>query len=86
MKFNCNFTIRGPLDLTKETWRTEGLKGFYRGLTSTIAREMFGYFFFFAAYEKTKFVVTNGKHENYGMINVVRMSYTESMNKLVVLN
>lgn len=40
-----------PFQLTKQIFQTEGILGFYRGLTSTMAREMPGYFFFFGGYE-----------------------------------
>ncbi|EDW00142.1 mitochondrial ornithine transporter 1 [Drosophila grimshawi] len=43
--------IRTPWTLTRYIWRTEGIRGFYRGLTSTFIREMPGYFFFFGSYE-----------------------------------
>lgn len=41
----------GPVALTQQIWRTEGLKGLFRGLVPTLAREMPGYFFFFGGYE-----------------------------------
>ena len=40
--------------LTKQIIQESGISGLYRGLTSTIAREMPGYFFFFGAYELTR--------------------------------
>lgn len=43
-----------PYQLTRQILRTEGIPGFYRGFTSTMAREMPGYFFFFGAYEGTR--------------------------------
>ncbi|XP_022210520.2 mitochondrial ornithine transporter 1 [Drosophila obscura] len=46
--------IRTPWSLTRYIWRTEGLRGFYRGLSSTFMREMPGYFFFFGSYEGTR--------------------------------
>ncbi|EDX02952.1 mitochondrial ornithine transporter 1 [Drosophila yakuba] len=46
--------IRTPWTLTRYIWRTEGIKGFYRGLSSTFLREMPGYFFFFGSYEGTR--------------------------------
>lgn len=41
----------GPVKLTSQITRTEGLLGLFRGLTPTLAREMPGYFFFFGGYE-----------------------------------
>ncbi|XP_017869293.1 PREDICTED: mitochondrial ornithine transporter 1 [Drosophila arizonae] len=46
--------IRTPWTLTRYIWRTEGIRGFYRGLGSTFVREMPGYFFFFGSYEGTR--------------------------------
>lgn len=40
--------------LTKQILQTEGIKGMFRGLTPTFAREMPGYFFFFGGYEFTR--------------------------------
>lgn len=40
--------------MTREIIRQNGLSGMFRGLTSTIAREMPGYFFFFGGYELTR--------------------------------
>jgi solute carrier family 25 ornithine transporter 2/15 len=38
--------------------RDEGFLGFFRGLTSTFAREMPGYFFFFGGYELSRHLLT----------------------------
>ncbi|XP_030564669.1 mitochondrial ornithine transporter 1 [Drosophila novamexicana] len=46
--------LRTPWTLTRYIWRTEGIRGFYRGLGSTFIREMPGYFFFFGSYEGTR--------------------------------
>uniref|UniRef100_A0A2M4AS42 Putative mitochondrial ornithine transporter 1 n=1 Tax=Anopheles triannulatus TaxID=58253 RepID=A0A2M4AS42_9DIPT len=40
--------------LVSQILRTEGIAGMFRGLTSTFAREMPGYFFFFGGYEGTR--------------------------------
>lgn len=40
-----------PYQLTKQILKAEGIKGMFRGLTPTFAREMPGYFFFFGGYE-----------------------------------
>lgn len=44
--------------LTKNIIKTQGIKGLYNGLTSTIAREMPGYFAFFGGIEGTKHVLS----------------------------
>lgn len=44
----------GPWDLTRQILREQGIRGLFAGLSSTIAREMPGYFFFFGGYEATR--------------------------------
>ena len=41
----------GPLNLTREILKSEGISGLFHGLRPTFAREMPGYFCFFFAYE-----------------------------------
>ncbi len=41
----------GPLKITVDILKSEGIPGLFRGLTPTFAREMPGYFFFFFTYE-----------------------------------
>lgn len=43
-----------PYQLTRNILKTEGVRGMFRGLTPTFAREMPGYFFFFGGYEMTR--------------------------------
>lgn len=43
-----------PFKLTGDILRTEGIRGMFRGLVPTFAREMPGYFFFFGGYELTR--------------------------------
>lgn len=43
-----------PFQLTKTILKTEGIRGMFRGLSPTFAREMPGYFFFFGGYELTR--------------------------------
>ncbi|CAG0922458.1 unnamed protein product [Notodromas monacha] len=47
-----------PYALTAHVIRTEGFKGMFRGLGSTMIREMAGYFFFFGGYELTRELLT----------------------------
>ncbi|XP_011498495.1 PREDICTED: mitochondrial ornithine transporter 1 [Ceratosolen solmsi marchali] len=49
-----NVKYVGPWKLTRQIIKESGISGLYRGLTSTIVREMPGYFFFFGAYELTR--------------------------------
>ncbi|KAK1130956.1 hypothetical protein K0M31_017261 [Melipona bicolor] len=44
----------GPWGLTREILKEQGVRGLFTGLSSTIAREMPGYFFFFGGYEVTR--------------------------------
>ncbi|KAK9509466.1 hypothetical protein O3M35_006778 [Rhynocoris fuscipes] len=44
--------------LTKSIIKRDGIKGMFRGLLSTIAREMPGYFVFFGGYEGTRYLLT----------------------------
>lgn len=50
---------RGPFKLSKQIWKESGIRGFFHGLTSTFAREMPGYFFFFGAYEFSRSLLAN---------------------------
>ncbi|XP_076224738.1 mitochondrial ornithine transporter 1 isoform X2 [Nomia melanderi] len=43
-----------PWGLTNQILREQGIRGLFNGLSSTIAREMPGYFFFFGGYEITR--------------------------------
>ncbi|XP_055844608.1 mitochondrial ornithine transporter 1 [Episyrphus balteatus] len=62
-----------PFQLTRQIFRTEGIAGFYRGLTSTFMREMPGYFFFFGGYEGTReFLAKPGQSkEDIGALNTM---------------
>lgn len=49
----------GTLQVVASVWKTEGgLRGMYRGLGSTVAREMPGYYVFFLAYEASRTYLT----------------------------
>ncbi len=55
----------GPLYLTKQILQEEGIRGMFRGLTPTFAREMPGYFFFFGGYEMGReFFVSEGQSKD----------------------
>ncbi|XP_012287253.1 mitochondrial ornithine transporter 1 [Orussus abietinus] len=55
---NESVNLIGPGQLTKKIIHEYGFRGLFRGLTSTIAREMPGYFFFFGGYEATRQLLT----------------------------
>lgn len=63
----------GPFGLTKQILKQEGIPGLFRGLTSTIAREMPGYFFFFGGYEGCRmFLAKEGqKKEEIGPLGTM---------------
>ena len=48
----------GPLKLTRDILRSEGVPGLFHGLRPTFAREMPGYFCFFFAYEFSRDILT----------------------------
>ena len=48
----------GVLRLTMQIVREEGIRGLFRGLTPTLARELTGCFFFFGGYEASKRFLT----------------------------
>ncbi|XP_014615471.1 PREDICTED: mitochondrial ornithine transporter 1 [Polistes canadensis] len=58
----------GPWELTRNILREQGIRGLFTGLTSTIAREMPGYFFFFGGYEVTRELLakSNQKRDDIG--------------------
>ena len=53
-----------PLSITKQVLREEGIRGLFRGLVPTFAREMPGYFFFFGGYELSKKFLSGNKTES----------------------
>ncbi|XP_062538535.1 mitochondrial ornithine transporter 1 [Armigeres subalbatus] len=58
LKANEKVPKVSPFQLTRQILRTEGIPGMFRGLTSTFAREMPGYFFFFGGYEASRDLMT----------------------------
>lgn len=60
--------------LTKSIVKTQGVTGLYNGLTSTIAREMPGYFAFFGGIEGTKHILaryTPIKDESHPLVPLI---------------
>src|SRR5690349_1431846 len=47
------------MDMTRNIIRTEGIRGLFRGLTTTLIRECPGYGCFFGGYELTRSILTN---------------------------
>ncbi|KAL2726461.1 mitochondrial ornithine transporter 1 [Vespula squamosa] len=58
----------GSWELTRNILREQGIRGLFMGLTSTIVREMPGYFFFFGGYEVTRELLAkpNQKRDDIG--------------------
>lgn len=58
----------GPWELTRNILKEQGIRGMFTGLSSTIAREMPGYFFFFGGYEVTRELLAepNQKRDDIG--------------------
>ncbi|XP_035742292.1 mitochondrial ornithine transporter 1-like [Vespa mandarinia] len=65
---NKVMTRIGPWELTRNILREQGIRGLFVGLTSTIVREMPGYFFFFGGYEVTRELLAkpNQKRDDIG--------------------
>ncbi len=63
------------MDITRNIIRTEGTRGLYRGLTTTLARECPGYGFFFGTYELTRTLLTkeNEKKTDIGMMKCMHI-------------
>ena len=52
------FLIFSTWSVAKQIIRQEGMLGLFRGLTSTMAREVPGYFFFFGGYDASRKLLT----------------------------
>ena len=55
--YYCLFTF-STWSVAKQIVRREGMLGLFRGLTSTMAREVPGYFFFFGGYDASRKLLT----------------------------
>lgn len=62
-----------PTTIIKEVLRRDGPLGFYHGITSTILRDVPGYFFFFGGYEATRYYLTpaGGDTDNIGLLRTI---------------
>lgn len=47
-----------PVSVCRDIWSERGIRGFFTGMTPTLAREVPGYFCFFGAYEATRYMLT----------------------------
>lgn len=48
------------MGVVRKVYRSEGLRGFFKGFNLTLMREMPGYFFYFGGYTVSKNWLTNG--------------------------
>ena len=55
----CLSSSSSPMDVTRQIIRTEGVRGLFRGFSSTLARECPGYACFFGGYELTRSLLTS---------------------------
>lgn len=53
--------------VTRDIVKSNGFTGLFRGLTSTMAREMPGYFFFFGGYETTKLLISGEEKKDISL-------------------
>lgn len=52
------FLHSGVVQVTMQIIREDGFFGLFRGMTSTLVREVPGYFFFFGGYELSRYFLT----------------------------
>ncbi len=64
--------------VTRQIIREEGVQGLFRGLTSTWAREVPGYFFFFGGYDASRKLLTpkGQSHEDLSRLSYVMSWYS----------
>jgi len=68
----------GTLQVVARVWTTEGgLRGMYRGLGSTVAREMPGYYVFFLAYEASRTYMNNWHHVSLATSTTLAVEHQE---------
>uniref|UniRef100_A0A0R3PE85 Mitochondrial ornithine transporter 1 n=1 Tax=Angiostrongylus costaricensis TaxID=334426 RepID=A0A0R3PE85_ANGCS len=54
-----------PFSVCRDMWRDKGIRGFFVGMTPTLAREVPGYFFFFGSYETSRYLFSKeGQHKD----------------------
>jgi solute carrier family 25 carnitine/acylcarnitine transporter 20/29 len=54
----------GPVDCAKNIWRTDGMRGLFRGMSATIYREVPAYAGYFGCYELAKRTLIREKEQN----------------------
>ncbi|XGW17581.1 hypothetical protein V3C99_002294 [Haemonchus contortus] len=52
-----------PTSVCRDMWRERGIRGFFIGMSPTLAREVPGYFCFFGAYEASRYVLSKEGQE-----------------------
>jgi len=68
----------GTLQVVARVWTTEGgLRGMYRGLGSTVAREMPGYYVFFLAYEASRTYLNDWHHSSLATSTALTVEHRE---------
>ncbi|XP_022165344.1 mitochondrial ornithine transporter 1-like [Myzus persicae] len=68
----------GTLQVVARVWTTEGgLRGMYRGLGSTVAREMPGYYVFFLAYEASRTYLNDWHHSSLATSTALSVEHRE---------
>ncbi|CAF1358153.1 unnamed protein product [Adineta steineri] len=68
---NVKNKIISPIDMTRNIIRQEGVRGLFRGLTTTLMRECPGYGCFFGGYELTRSLLIN-ENQKKGDIGFVK--------------
>ncbi|VDL69531.1 unnamed protein product [Nippostrongylus brasiliensis] len=54
-----------PVSVCRDMWTEKGIRGFFIGMTPTLAREVPGYFCFFGAYEASRYMLAKeGQHKD----------------------
>ncbi|VDO90953.1 unnamed protein product [Heligmosomoides polygyrus] len=54
-----------PFSVCRDMWKERGIRGFFIGMTPTLAREVPGYFCFFGAYETCRYLLAKeGQHKD----------------------
>jgi len=63
--------FKGPLDVVRHLYMTEGLPSVFRGFWATMARDSFGSLFYFTTYEWMKYALTPEGRSGPGALGVL---------------